>query len=120
MVNIKLAWYPRIMIWLRIGTVQAPNMQIASTLYRVMEKIRPSEKERDETQLTADGQGYRWLLPHLDYGTRTVELESEEAEQLAGVLENPPQGSALLVADMEWLLPLIARLKAKEELVPIS
>lgn len=114
MISLDLTWYQRISLWMRIGAVQAPNMQIAYVLHNVIEKIRPSDREREESRLTATQGGYTWLLPdlNLEYGGLTVEIESEEAEQLALVLENPPQGMTVLVADMVWIVPMIRRLKA--------
>lgn len=114
MVTCELNWYERISIWLRVGGVQAPNMRVASALYRVIEKVRPNEQERGEANLTTQPRGYEWRLPHVDYGTKSVTLDEEEAEQLAAVLENPPQEMPILVLDMAWILPLIGKLRVKE------
>ena len=109
--KIELNWYQRISLWLRIGGIQAPNMQVASVLYRCIEKIRPTDEERGRANLITRPNGYEWLLPDPEYGTITVELESDECEQLAVAMENLPQGASVLVADMAWILPLIAQLK---------
>lgn len=111
MTSIELNWYMRISVWLRVGAIQAPNMQIASVLYRCIEKIRPTDEERGKANLVTRASGYEWLLPDPNYGTITVELEAEECEQLAQALEHLPQGTSVLVADMGWILPMIKQLK---------
>ena len=111
--RVELNWYQRISLWLRVGAVQAPNMRTASTLYRVIEKIRPNDEEREQANLITKPSGYEWRLPSFDYGTRTVDLEIEEAEALAAVLENPQSEMPVLVADMGWIMPLVEQLKAK-------
>lgn len=112
MVAISMNWYQRISLWLRVGGIQAQNMAVASILYRCIEKIRPTDRERGEANLITRANGYEWLLPTPDYGTVTVELEADECEQLALALENLPQGATVLVADMAWILPMISQLKA--------
>ena len=114
MKRIELNWYQRISLWLRVGSVQAPNMHIASVLYRVIEKIRPNDEEREKANLITRPGGYEWTLPSADYGNRLVDLEEEEAGLLAETLENPQQNVPVLVIDMGWILPLIAQLKEKE------
>jgi len=116
--TVELNWYQRISLWTRVGSIQAPNMKIASTLYRVIEKVRPSEQEQGEANLITKEGGYEWRLPDANYGTKHIHLETEEAEQLADSLETAPL--AVPVMDMSWMLPLIDQLKgktAKEALV---
>jgi hypothetical protein len=109
--HVELNWYQRISLWMRVGSIQAPNMKVASTLYRVLEKIRPSDQEQGEANLITKESGYEWRLPEPNYGTKEIRLETDEAEQLADALETAPL--AVPVMDMSWMLPLIDQLKAK-------
>jgi|SRR5262245_8475852 len=125
MVQITLGWYQRINLWLRVGGIQAPNMQAASILYRILEKIRPSDKEQMETEMRTQGDMCQWKLPTENYGTCNVELENAEAEAFIDAIEKLPQ--PVQVRDVGWLLDVIKQLKSQEapkpvegELVPCS
>ena len=114
--KVELSWYQRINLWLRVGGVQAPNMQVASALFRVIEKIRPADWEREEASLITRQDGsVSWTLPNSDltYGTRMVELEEDEAKHLAETIENPQQVMSWIVNDMMWVLPLLDELKRR-------
>ena len=121
MVRLELNWYERINLWLRVGSVQAPNMQIAAALYRVIEKIRPSDTERGEANLITRQDGsVSWTLPNADltYGTRFVNLEDEEAKHLVETIESPQQVMSWMVNDMIWVLPLVDKLKGRAGQTP--
>lgn len=115
--KVELNWYQRISLWVRVGAIQAPNMKVASTLYRVIEKIRPSEEEQGAANLITRESGYEWRLPEANYGTKTIHLEAEEAAQFAESIEAAPLPVAVM--DMSWIGPLIEKLKTaqKEEAV---
>lgn len=119
MIDTHLNWYQRIMLWVRVGAVQAPNMRVASVLYRVLEKVRPNDEERGlaNLRITPEGQ-YSWQLPDNDFGSMTAHFDGEEAEMLAGVLESPQLEFPVRVSDLAWLLPLIETLKTKPEPEP--
>jgi len=107
-------------IWFRVGAVDAPNMRAAYPLFHVIQKIRPTDQERDETQFSVVQEGdrvsYKWALPNgnLEYGARDIEFDTDEAEALVSVLET--QQAPVKIADMEWLDPMIRRLKKEEVL----
>lgn len=110
---IPINWYQRMSLWSRVGSMQAPNMKEAHTCLRILDKLRPDEEEVKTSNLTIDGQNYRWSLPDMNYGSKVLELEDEEAEALANGIDNHPQ--PVLVADAAWLLELLTRLRAVPE-----
>ena len=109
--TVELNWYQRISLWMRVGSIQAPNMKVASTLYRVIEKIRPSDQEQGEANLVTRESGYEWRLPSPDYGAKLIALEADEAEEFASAIDTSPL--AVPVMDMAWIGPLVEQLKAK-------
>ncbi len=110
MTSVELNWYERVVLWMRIGAMPAPSMMEAHKLLRIIEKVRPTDQEQEETKLTIEGLNYRWTLPFHRYGDKKIELENEEAKALADGLDNHPL--SVLVSDAAWMLKLIAQLRA--------
>jgi hypothetical protein len=114
MKSLTLNFYERISIWNQIGNYQAPRLKDVAVLLRVIEKIRPTDREAEETQLVAHESQMSWKMPEPGYGERAISLEAEEAAALLAVfhaLEN------VRVSDGAWICALMERLA--EEPVPV-
>jgi hypothetical protein len=110
--DFSVNWYQRISLWSRIGSIPAPTLKEASVFLRILDKVRPTDEESKVAKLTATNNGYAWSqLPSIEYGSRQVELEDEEAKSLADALDTHPQ--PVLVADAAWMLLLLERLRAE-------
>lgn len=107
MQSLTLPFYQRIMLWNVIGNHAAPNLKEASVGLRVIEKLRLTDEEQIESEFAVNGQQYAWKLPDPDYGTKTVDLETDEAKALAAAVEAAPTR----VIDAAWLQPLVDKLK---------
>jgi urease accessory protein UreE len=108
MQSLTLPFYQRIMLWNVIGNHAAPNLKEASIGLRVIEKLRLTDEEQTDTEFTTSGQQYGWKLPDPDYGTKTVDLETDEAKALAAAIEAAPTR----VIDAVWLQPIVDKLTA--------
>lgn len=110
MMSINFNWYERIVLWMRIGAMPVPNINAANVFLRILDKLRPSEQEQQDTKLSIEGLNYRWVLPHHQYGDKQIEFENEEAKALADGLDNHPM--EVRVSDAAWMLRLLAQLRA--------
>jgi hypothetical protein len=107
MQSITLSFSHRIIVWNMVGNYNAPSLKEASIFLRIIEKIRLSDTEQQETEFRTVGGQYLWRLPSPEYGGKTVALEIDETRSLAAALESSP----IRVADAEWLQKLVDDLK---------
>lgn len=115
MKTVFVSWYERIALWARIGTVQAPSLKEADVYLRIIEKLRPTDTERRETNLKAVGSGYEWKPDLGSYGDKVIELEDEEAEALITGLENHP--SPVFISEAAWIRRITNDLKQQAAVV---
>jgi hypothetical protein len=108
MQTLTLPFYQRVFLWNVIGNHSAPNLKEASVGLRIIEKLRLTEQEQLESEFTTAGQQYGWKLPSEDYGTKTVDLETDEGKSLAAAIEAAPTR----VMDAVWLQPIVDKLTA--------
>ena len=109
MTDIRLSFYERISIWNLIGNYQAPRLKDVAVLLRVMEKVRPTDKEMEEAQLVQKDSQMSWQIPRPGYGDRMVALEAEEAAALAQVFDSIEN---VRVSDGAWICRLMESLQA--------
>jgi hypothetical protein len=105
--NLTLNYYERVQLWNLIGAHKAPRLREAAVLLRCIEKVRPSDEEARETQLTLDRTQMSWRTPAPGYGEREIAFEDEEAAALVGVLDTL---EGVRVADWAWIVPIAAAL----------
>ena len=108
-----LTWYQRMVLWNRIGSAPVPSIKEADTYLRIISKIRPTDEEQRDAQLTAVGGGYVWKPTESGWGDRSVELEDEEAKALVACLSTAQPGQVISVRDAEWMIPLIKQIEAQ-------
>ena len=108
MQSLTLPFYQRVFLWNVIGNHAAPNLKEASVGLRVIEKLRLTDEEQLESEFAVNGQQYGWKLPDPDYGTKTVDLETDEGKALAAAIEAAPTR----VMDAVWLQPIVDQLTA--------
>jgi len=111
MTQLHLNFYQRVMIWNLIGAHQVPNLKEAATYLRVIEKVRLTDEELTRSEFVNEGGRMSWRLPDRDYGSKTINLEQEEAKAIATALEQAP----VRVSDAEWMLHLTHTLTATNE-----
>ena len=107
MQNLSLDFYRRVMLWQLVGSHPAPSLKEASVFLRIIEKLRLTDAEMLASQFVQDGGRFSWRLPEPEYGTRTVELENEEAKALVTAMEGQ---NPVRVSDAEWMLKVISEL----------
>ena len=108
---IPINWYERMVLWSRVGSMQAPNLQQAHVCLRILGKLRPSEEEVKVANLEMTEGNFRWRLPSVEYGSLQLELEDDECKALADGLDNHPQ--PVMVSDAAWMLELLEKLRAQ-------
>jgi len=106
MQSLDLKFYQRVYLWSTVGNHSAANLKEAAVFLRLIEKLRLSDAEQRESEFTAVGDKYLWKPISPEYGSRTIELEDEEAKALAAVIEVAP----LRVNDAVWLEPLVKQI----------
>jgi hypothetical protein len=107
--HIHLTYQQRIHIALLVGGHQVKRIQEASVLLRLLEKLRPSDVEMRDTQYMSNERGQiTWTLPARDYGERDIDLESDEAQGLAAILD---AAENVRVSDAEWMCRLVEELR---------
>lgn len=109
MQSIHLNFYQRNSLWNVVGNHNALNLKEAAVFLRIIDKLRPTDKEMLDTGYLAEGPQIMWKLPTREYGNREVELENEEAAALRSAIETV---SNFPVKDAQWMLDLVERLKA--------
>lgn len=107
MQSLDLKFYQRVYLWSTVGNHSAPNLKEAAVFLRIIEKLRLTDQEQRETEFGTNGDRHVWKNPAPDYGSKTVELEDEEARALAAAIEAAP----LRVNDAVWLDPLVKQMK---------
>lgn len=110
MQNLNLNYYQRIILWNSLGAHQVASLKDAATYLRLIEKVRLTDDEMLKSQFVQEQGKMSWLLPHIGYGDRVLELEHEEAKALVTALEAPSQG--LRVTDAAWMMKMIEELNA--------
>lgn len=108
MKEIKVNFYQRITIWMMLGNHQCRNLKETSTFLRLHDKLRLTDDEMRDTQFVLDGMQYRWRLPSMDYGERTVELADDEATALVQAFDAV---EGVRVTDAFWINALIDPLR---------
>lgn len=108
MQNLSLTYYQRITLWQLVGAHPAPSLKEASVYLRIIEKLRLTDAEMLGSQFVQEQGRFSWRLPDPEYGTRTVELENEEAKALVAAMEAP---APVRVSDAEWMLKVIEELQ---------
>ena len=103
MTTAPLTFYERVILWNLCGGHQVANLREAATYIRVIDKLRPQDAEKKESQFKITDRGFNWFLPHDNYGNRVVELEDDEAAALVAVMEAQQN---IRVSDAEWMLRL--------------
>lgn len=112
MQTIHLTFPQRVTLWNTVGNYQAPNVQAANVFHRVLEKIRPTDRERTDLRFMVNPQGYSWETKP-GYGDRSIDFEGDECDAVAQVIAMSP----VRVFDYEWIRPLMETLKPKQESV---
>jgi hypothetical protein len=116
MQSLTLPFYQRVFLWNVIGNHAAPNLKEASVGLRVIEKLRLTDEEQLESKFAVNGQQYGWNLPDPDYGTKTVDLETDEGKSLAAAIEAAPTR----VMDAVWLQPIVDKLTSPNGAGPVA
>lgn len=104
MTTVTLPLYQRIMLWSLVGNHNAANLREASVYLRLIEKIRLTDEEQTKTEFTTNGQSYNWKPMLNGYGTKSVELETDEAKALAAAIDS---ATPVRVADAGWLQKIV-------------
>lgn len=113
MVSLIVNFHQRMNLWMRLGTVKVPSLREAATYIRILEKIRPKEKEMNDVDYKTTDVGITYRLPNSNYGILSIELENEEASALEAGLMNHPEPFRIDEAD--WMLKLIDSLKVQNK-----
>ena len=111
MQTLPLTFYPRMILGTMIGNHGTQSLKEASVFLRIIEKVRLSDKEQQETEFKQEGSQYSWKLPTSFYGNKDVELEADEAKALAAGLDG---GMPVKVSDAEWLTKVVDQLRIAE------
>jgi len=91
------------------GNHNAGNLKEASVFLRIINKLRLSDEEQAKTEFALNGPQYTWKPQPNGYGTKTIDLEGDEAKALILAIEAL---TPMRVADAIWLAPLVDELKA--------
>lgn len=113
-----LNYYNRIMLSQMIGNYSVPTLREASIYLRILEKIRMSDEEATTSKLTTVGERISWELPSLDYGTKEVSFENEEADALVKALESI--ATPIKVGDAAWMSKLVDDLTTSRKLEVVT
>ena len=111
MKKLLLTFYQRVLLSNLIGAHSCDNIRSASVFVRLLEKVRLTDIEAAESQFAADGAQMSWRLSHPNYGTKDLDLETDEAAALSETIE---KAQGIRVADALWMAKLADELKPVE------